>query len=117
MKKILLVVLALVVLVACTSCAQKEEAKSELYTITVKNNSGKTLYKAGVRNRVNNEAATLDELPDGRQAVLSIRATKDATTGAPNLSVIYTIEDQSTVESVVVAGETASEFVIEPRNK
>ena len=117
MKKILLVVLALVVLVACTSCAQKEEAKSELYTITVKNNSGETLYKAGIKNRVNNEAATLDELPDGRQAVLSIRATKDATTGAPNLSVIYTFEDQSTVESVVVAGETASEFVIEPRNK
>lgn len=117
MKKILLVVLALVLLVACTSCATKEEAKSELYTITVKNNSGETLYKAGVRNRVNNEAATLDELPDGRQAVLSIRATKDATTGAPNLSVIYTFEDQSTVESVVVAGETASEFVIEPRNK
>ena len=117
MKKILLVVLALVLLVACASCAKKEEAKSELYTITVKNNSGETLYKAGVRNRVNNEAATLDELPDGRQAVLSIRATKDATTGAPNQSVIYTFEDQSTVESVVVAGETASEFVIEPRNK
>ena len=117
MKKILLVVLAVVMLVCCASCAKKEEAKSELYTITVKNNSGETLYKAGVRNRVNNEAATLDELPDGRQAVLSIRATKDATTGAPNLSVIYTFEDQSTVESVVVAGETASEFVIEPRNK
>ena len=117
MKKILLAVLAVVMLVGCASCAKKEEEKSEMYTITVKNNSGETLYKAGVRNRVNNEAATLDELPDGRQAVLSIRATKDATTGAPNLSVIYTFEDQSTVESVVVAGETASEFVIEPRNK
>lgn len=117
MKKILLVVLALVMLVVCASCAQKEEAKSELYTITVKNNSGETLYKAGIKNRVNNESATLDELPDGRQAVLSIRATKDATTGAPNLSVIYTFEDQSTVESVVVAPDTASEFVIEPRNK
>ena len=100
---------------SCWSAARPVQRR--MYTITVKNNSGETLYKAGVRNRVNNEAATLDELPDGRQAVLSIRATKDATTGAPNLSVIYTFEDQSAVESVVVAGETASEFVIEPRDK
>ncbi len=113
MKKILLVFLMTIMMFASTSCAKTEEtANEELYTVVIKNDSGATVLDVGVKNETNGNIASIDKLENGAEATISMRASKDAATGAPDLAVVYRFENGDYVESVIVSSETTSEFVI-----
>jgi len=112
MKKILVAVLTIVMLVSCASCAKKEEAKEELYTVNIYNRSGVTLQYVGIKNRENGNVAAVEKLEDGKKATLSNSAKLDATTGLPNLSLVYKLEDGSEFESVLMTGEKTTDITI-----
>ena len=115
MKKVLLVFLAAIMLITCTACAKKEEAaKEELYTVNITNNSGVKVLNAGIKNEKNGHISSVGELADGATAKLSMLASKNATTGAPDLAVVYQYENGNYVESVLASGETTVDFIIQP---
>lgn len=114
MKKIFLVFLMAIMMVSAAACAQKqnETAAEELYTVVITNDSGVKVLNAGVKNEKTGNIAYVNELENGAKATLSMLASVNAETGAPDLAVVFEFEGGDYVESVIVDSNKTSEFTI-----
>ena len=69
-----------------------------------------------VLNKKNGNVASIDRLENGKAATISMLASKNENTGVSDLAVVYRFEDGTYVESVILSGDTTTEFTITPDN-
>ena len=108
MKKVLLVLMAAVLLVACASCAKNDattEVKKEMFTVNVYNRAGADLTKVELKdNAEKGEAASTDKIANGEKAGISVTAAVNEKTGLPDLMLSYAIGDGTQASQTLTFG-------------